>query len=97
MAPKRSTEAFVAAGAVVSAARVLQKGFVARYTARFATYAIRRGMRSRSRAWLYVGAAATGMRFVHRYVGRTEEVYRFKLRRGESVEIHEISRRKARA
>ena len=31
MAPRRSTEAVVAAGAVVSAARVMQKGFVARY------------------------------------------------------------------
>lgn len=97
MAPKRSTEAFVAAGAVVSAARVLQKGVVARYTARFATYAIRRGMRSRSRAWLYVGAAATGARFVHRYVGRTEETYRFQLGRGESVEIREVRRAKGRA
>jgi hypothetical protein len=97
MAPKRSTEAFVAAGAVVSAARVLQKGFVARYVARFASYAVRRGMRSRSRAWLYAGAAATGVRFLHRFVGRTEEVYSFKLRRGESVEIREILRVKGRA
>ncbi|MFI5045519.1 MAG: hypothetical protein ACHQIG_00530 [Acidimicrobiia bacterium] len=97
MAPKRSTEALVAAGAVVSAARVLQKGFVARYVSRFATYAVRRGMRSRSRGWLYAGAAATGVRLLHRYVGRTEEVYRFKLGKGESVEIREVGRVKGRA
>jgi hypothetical protein len=97
MAPKRSTEAFVAAGAVVSAARVLQKGVIARYVSRFATYAVRRGMRSRSRAWLYAGAAATGVRFLHHFVGRTEEVYSFKLRRGETVEIREILRVKGRA
>ena len=97
MAPRRSTEAFVAAGAVVSAARVLQKGVVARYVSRFATYAVRRGMRSRSRAWLYAGAAATGVRFLHRYVGRTEDIYRFKLGKGAAVEIREITRVKGRA
>jgi hypothetical protein len=97
MAPKRSTEAFVAAGAVVSAARVLQKGFIARYVSRFATYAVRRGMRSRSRGWLYAGAAATGVRWLHRYVGRTEDVYSFKLRPGESIEIRERPRSGGRA
>ena len=97
MPPKRRTEALVAAGAVVSAARVLERGVIARYVARFATYAVRRGMRSRSRAWLYMGAAATGLRFLQRHVGRREEVFRFKLGRGESVEIREIRPTKGRA
>ena len=64
---------------------------------RFATYAMQRGMRSRSRGWLYAGAAATGVRLLHRYVGRTEDIYRFKLGRGAAVEIREVQRVKGRA
>ena len=97
MAPRRSTDVLVAAGAAASAARVLRRGYVARFVSRFATYALRRGMRSSSRAWLYAGATASGLRILHSFVGRTEEAYSFKLRKGERVEIRERAPRKRRA
>jgi hypothetical protein len=64
---------------------------------RFASIALRKGMSSGSRPWLYAGAAASTLRLAHKYVGRQEEVYRFKLRRGERVEIREVPRTKGRA
>ena len=48
-------------------------GVVARYVSRFATYAMPRGMRSRSRGWLYAARRRRG-RILHSYVGRTEEI-----------------------
>ncbi|MET0276397.1 MAG: hypothetical protein ABW211_06095, partial [Acidimicrobiia bacterium] len=89
---RRSADTAVALGAALSAARVLRRGWVARYVSRFATIALRRGMSSGSRPWLYAGAAATTLRLAHKYMGRTEEVYHVKLRRGERVEIREIAR-----
>jgi hypothetical protein len=97
MPPSRKTDVFVAAAASASAVRVLRRGFVARYVSRFATYAMRRGMRSSSRGWLYAGAAASGIRLLHTYVGRTEETYRIKLKPGEALEIRESKRGKGRA
>jgi hypothetical protein len=88
----RKSDAFIAAGAAVSAARVLRKDFSARVIARVGSTALRRGMHSGSRGWFYVAAAATGLRLVHRYTGRREEVVSIKLRPGESFEIREIPR-----
>lgn len=97
MAPSRKTDVFVAAAASASAVRVLRRGFVARYVSRFATYAMRRGMRSSSRSWLYAGAAASVIRMLHTYVGRTEETLRIKVKPGEALEIRETKRAKGRA
>jgi hypothetical protein len=97
MAPRRTTDVLVAAGAAVSAARVLRRGWTARYVSRFASIALRRGMRSGSRGWLYVGAAASGLRLLHSFVGRTEEVSRFTLRPGEAFEVREVARPRRRA
>ena len=94
--PRRSTDVLVATAAAASAARVLRRGFVARYVSRFATYALRRGMRSSSRGWLYAGAAVSGVRLLHNVVGRTEETYAIKLRKGETVEIRQVPPRKRR-
>jgi hypothetical protein len=93
----RRADVLVVGAAAVSAARVIRRGFVARYVSRFATYSMRRGMRSSSRAWLYAGAAASGIRILQSFVGRTEEVYAFKLRKGERVEIREVVSVKDRA
>jgi hypothetical protein len=97
MPPSRKTDVFVAAAASASAVRVLRRGFVARWVSRFSTYAMRRGMRSSSRGWLYVGAAASAVRLLHTYVGRTEETYRIKLKPGEALEIRETRKGKGRA
>ncbi|MET0626826.1 MAG: hypothetical protein ABW033_00015 [Acidimicrobiia bacterium] len=97
MARSRKTDVLVAAAASASAVRVLRRGYVARYVSRFATYALRRGMRSTSRGWLYAGAAASGVRILHTYVGRTEETFRIKLKPGEALEIRETGKRKGRA
>ena len=96
MPRRRTTDVLVAGAAAASAARVLRRGFVARYVSRFATYSLRRGMRSSSRGWLYVGAAFSGLRLLHTFVGRTEETYSFKLRKGETVEIRQVPPRKRR-
>jgi len=88
----RTSDAFIAAGAAASAARVLRKGVSARVIARVGSTALRRGMHSGSRGWFYVAAAATGMRILHKYVGRTEDILTIKLRPGESFEIREIAR-----
>jgi len=90
MAPRR--EAILAVGAAAAAARVLRKDFSSQIVARFASTALRRGMRSGSRGWLYAGAAASGLRLLHKYAGRKEEVFSIKLRPGEALEIREIRR-----
>ena len=87
-------DALVAAGAAASAASILRKGWTARFISEFARTALRRGMRSGSRGWLYVGAAATGLRIAHRFVGKREDVLRVKLEPGQSLSIREISRAK---
>jgi hypothetical protein len=59
---------------------------------RFAWLALGRGMRSGSKAWLYAGAAASGLKVLHTVAGRKEEVTRIRLRKGESIQIREIPR-----
>ena len=86
--------AFIAVGAAASAARVIRKDFSARVISRVGSTALRRGMHSGNRGWFYVAAAATGLRVLHKYTGRTEDILSIKLRPGESFEIREIPRRK---
>ena len=90
----RGGEVLVAAGAALAAAQVLRKGWVARFTSRFASVALRRGMHSGSKAWLYAGAAASGFKLLHSVAGRKEEVTRIKLGKGESLQITQIQRSK---
>ena len=87
-------DALIAVGAAASAARVLRKDFTSRITARVGSAALRRGMHSGNRAWFYVAAGATGLRLAHKYLGRKEDVFAFRLRPGEAVEIREIARGK---
>ena len=47
-------------------------------------------MHSGNRGWFYVAAAATGLRVLHKYAGRKEDILTLKLRPGESFEIREI-------
>ena len=88
------SDAFIAVGAAAEAARVLRKGVSARVIARVGSTALRRGMHSGNRGWFYVAAAATGLRMLHKYTGRTEDILSIKLHPGESFEIREIPRRK---
>jgi hypothetical protein len=88
------SDAFIAVGAAASAARVIRKDFSARIISRVGSTALRRGMHSGNRGWFYVAAAATGLRLLHKYTGRTEDILSIKLRPGESFEIREIPRRK---
>jgi hypothetical protein len=94
MASRNRSDIIVAAGAAVAAGRVLRKDFSARIIARFASTALRRGMHSGSKAWLYAGAAASGLKLLQSVAGRKEEVLSVKLRPGESFEIREIRRGK---
>ena len=97
MAKRRSTDIIVSVAAAATAARLLERGWAARFVERFSSIAIRRGMREGSRRWLYVGAAASSFRYIHRFVGKKEEVKRIKLKRGETIEIREIPRAGRRA
>jgi hypothetical protein len=90
----RRSDALVAVGAAASAARVLRKDFSARVMARIASTSLRRGMHSGSRGWFYVAAAVSGLRLLHRFTGRKEEVLSIRLRPGEALEIREIRRAK---
>jgi hypothetical protein len=90
----RSGDALVAVGAALAAAQVLRKGWVARFTSKFASTALRRGMHSGSKGWLYAGAAASGFKLLHSVAGRKEEVTRIKLRKGEGISIRELPRNK---
>jgi hypothetical protein len=94
MARRSSSDAIVVAGAAASAARVLRKDFSAKIISRVGSTALRRGMHSGSRGWLYVAAAASGARMLHKYAGRKEEVLSIKLLPGESLQIREIRRAK---
>ena len=90
----RRSDAFIAVGAAASAARVLRKDFTSRFIAKVGSTALRKGMHSGNRTWLYVAAAASGARLLNKYVGRTEDIYTLKLRPGESLQIREIRREK---
>ena len=94
---RRTADTALALGAALSAARVLRRGWAARFVSRFASIALRKGMSNGSRGWIYAGAAASTLRLAHKYMGRTEEVYRFKLRPGERVEVREVRRTKGHA
>lgn len=89
---RRGGDTLLALGAAASAASVLRRGWSARLIARFATTALRRGVRSGSRGWLYAGAAASGLRVLHLAVGRREDILRIKLKPGQGLEIREIAR-----
>jgi hypothetical protein len=91
---KRKGDAVVAVAAAVSAAQIFKKGFTARFMSAFSRAALRRGMHSGSKAWLYAGATASGLRLLHSVAGRREEVTRIKLPKGERLEITEVARRK---
>jgi hypothetical protein len=90
----RRSDAFIAVGAVASAARVVRKDFTSRVIATVGSTALRKGMHSRNRAWFYVAAGATGFRLLHKYVGRTEDTFTLKLKPGERLEVREIRRPK---
>jgi len=75
-------DALIAVGAAASAARCCAKDFTSRFTARIGSAALRRGMHSGNRAWFYVAAGATGVRLLHKYAGRKEEVFAIKLAAG---------------
>jgi hypothetical protein len=94
MAGRSRGDALVAVGAAASAARVLRKDFSSRIISRFASIALRRGMHSGSKGWLYVGAAASGLKLLQSVVGRKADVFSIKLRPGEALEIREIRRAK---
>jgi hypothetical protein len=94
MAGRNRGDAIVAVGAAVAAGRVLRKDYSARIIARFASTALRRGMHSGSKGWLYVGAAASGLKLLQSVAGRKEDVFSIKLRPGEALEIRESRRAK---
>jgi len=91
---RRSGDTVVAIGAVASAVSVVRKGWSARSLATFTTIALRRAASGGSRGLLYVGAAATGLRVLHRAVGKREDILRIKLKPGQALEIREIVRTK---
>ncbi len=84
----------IAAGAAAEAARVFRRGWWARVSSRVASTALRHGMRSGSRGWLYVAAAAQGLRVLQRVIAPKPDVFRVKLRPGDAIEIREIPRSK---
>jgi len=90
----RRSDAFIAVGAAASAARVIRKDFTSRIVSRVGSTALQKGMHSGNRAWFYVAAGATGLRLLHKYVGRTEDILTVKLKPGERIEIREIRRTK---
>jgi len=88
----RGREYLVIAGSAARAARIMGRGAGARFTARVATYAFRRGMRSRSSGWFYVGAVLEGVHLLQRVLAPRPEIAQIVLRPGESIEIREIPR-----
>jgi hypothetical protein len=90
MPKRRGAEVAVAVAAAANAARLLERGWVARFSQRFATIAIRQGIRKGSRPWLYAWAGAAAFKYLHRFTARKEEVYRVKLKRGEGFSIREL-------
>jgi hypothetical protein len=51
-------------------------------------------VRTGSRTWFYVFAGAQGVRLLQRVVSPRPEVFRLRLRPGETIEIREVARRK---
>ena len=90
----RNRDYIIAAGAAAEAARIFRRGWVARFTGRLASTALQRGMRSGSRGWLYLAAAAQALRMLQRFTAAKPDVFRLQLRPGEGVEIREIPRTK---
>ena len=88
----RGREYLVIAGSAARAARIMGRGAGARFTARVATYAFRRGLRSRSSGWFYVGAVLEGVHLLQRVLAPRPEIAQLVLRPGESIEIREIPR-----
>ena len=91
---RSKSDALIAVGAAASAAQIFKRGFTARFAQAVSRMALRRGMHSGSKAWLYAGAAASGFKLLHSVAGRKPEVTRIKLRKGESLQITEIRRSK---
>jgi hypothetical protein len=85
-------DALVLAGAAITAARVVRRNFSARIFSRFASMALRRGMRSGSPGWLYASAAATGLQMFTRFVARKETVLSVKLEPGQAIEVRHFAR-----
>jgi hypothetical protein len=71
-----------------------QPTLTARVASRVSREALRRGVRTGSRTWFYVFAAAQGVRLLQRVVSPRPEVFRLKLRPGEAIEIREVKRSK---
>jgi hypothetical protein len=92
--PRSNRDYLIAAGAAAEAANVFRRGWAARISGRVASAALRRGMRSGSRGWLYVAAAAQGIRMLERVITPKPEVFHVRLRPGEGIEIREIPRAK---
>ena len=92
--PRSSRDYVIAAGAAAEAARIFRRGFVARLSGRVASLALRRGMRSGSRGWLYVAAGAQGLRMLQRFLAPKPEVFRLNLKPGDAIEVREIRRTK---
>jgi hypothetical protein len=90
MADRKTGDVVVAVAAAATAARLLQRGWIARFTQRFSAIAIRHGIRNGSRTWMYAGAAASTFHYLNRFFGKKEEVKRIKLKPGERIEIREI-------
>ncbi len=90
------SDAFIAVGAAASAAQVIRKRLhlAHRGAGRFHPRSARVHAHSGNRAWFYVAAGATGLRLLHTYTGRTEDILTMKLKPGERLEIREIRRTK---
>jgi hypothetical protein len=84
----------IAAGAAAEAARIFRRGYWHRITGQVASQALRRGMRSGSRGWLYVAAGAQGVRILQRVLAPKPEVFHLKLKPGDAFSIREIPRAK---
>ena len=77
---------------VVVARSKRQPTLTVRLTSRLSREAFRRGVRSGSRTWFYVFAGAQGVRLLQRVISPNPEVFRLKLRPGETIEIREVKR-----
>jgi len=83
-------DAVFLAGAALTAARVARRGWSAKLVSRVASTALNRGMRSGSRGWLYVGACASALQIVQRFVEPREETFKIKLEPGDAIEIRHL-------
>jgi hypothetical protein len=90
----RRRDYLIAAGAAVAAGRTIRKDSVARILSRVRSTALRRGVRSNSPGWLYLGASLEGLQVLRRFTARKPEIVRIELRPGEGIDIREIPRAK---